>query len=273
MSFNVSILINNKRKGNSFLFCALFIMINKVISLLFLITVVLSACKKSELPLPYLDVADYYNLQVGSVLIYRMDSTAATAFGTALITNSYHVKDSVINTFLDNEGRVSYRVFRYLNDTAEAKTWQYLFSYYVTPVYDGIELVDDNNLRFIKIKSPARDGFSWRGNSYIDTRSASSPYQYMDSWNYTYSNTDSTFETLMGTVDSTITVEQRDETSPEGPFDPLFYQQRNFSKEVYAKGIGLIYKEFLHWTWQTTPPPAHFESDSYGIKLNLIEVR
>ena len=64
-----------------------------------------------------------------------------------------------------------------------------------------------------------------------------------------------------------------DETSPEGPFDPDSYQQRNYSVEVYAKGIGLVYKEFLHWTWQATPPPAHYENDSYGIKLSLIDYR
>lgn len=234
---------------------------------------ILSSCKQNELLLPYLQISGYYPLETGKVFIYRMDSTSTTPFGGALQTNSYHIKDSFANSFLDNSGRVSFRVFRYISDTLEVQPWQYQISYYITPVTDGIELVDDNNLRYIKIKSPARDGFSWLGNSYIDTRSANSPYQYLDAWNYIYSHTDSQFTTMMGIVDSTITVEQRDETSPEGPFDPQFYQQRNFSKEVYAKGIGLVYKEFLHWTWQTTPPPAHYESDSYGITLNLVEVK
>lgn len=233
----------------------------------------LFSCKQNELLAPYLQISRYYPLEPGRVMIYRMDSTSTTPFGAALQTHSYHIKDSFVNTFLDNSGRVSYRVFRYITDTAETQPWQYQVSYYVTPVQDGIELVDDNNLRFIKIKSPARDGFSWQGNSYIDTRSANSPYQYMDAWNYTYSGTDSSFTTLMGAVDSTITVNQVDETSPEGPFDPEFYQQRNFSKEIYAKGIGLVYKEFLHWTWQTSPPPSHYESDSYGITLSIIEVK
>lgn len=244
----------------------------KILSILFIVPLLFS-CKEHELLQPYLQISRYYPLEPGRVMIYRMDSTSTTPFGAALQTHSYHIKDSFVNTFLDNSGRVSYRVFRYISDTAEAQPWQYLVSYFVTPVQDGIELVDDNNLRYIKIKSPARDGFTWQGNSYIDTRSAGSPYQYMDEWNYTYSNTDALFTTLMGEVDSTITVNQADETSPEGPFDPAFYQQRNFSKEVYAKGVGLVYREFLHWTWQTDPPPAHYESDSYGITLNLMKVR
>jgi hypothetical protein len=73
------------------------------------------------------------------------------------------------------------------------------------------------------------------------------------------------------TFDSTVTVLQHDETTPEGTFTPSIpYQQRNYGVEVYAKGVGLIYKEFLHWTWQSTPPPSKFEDGSYGVKLTLI---
>jgi hypothetical protein len=39
---------------------------------------------------------------------------------------------------------------------------------------------------------------------------------------------------------------------------------------VYAKGIGLIYKEFLHYEWQA---PKYLEDRTYGIKLNLIDYK
>jgi hypothetical protein len=107
------------------------------------------------------------------------------------------------------------------------------------------------------------------GNSYIDTKSAGSPYQYLDGWNYTYQNAGQPFTVLNGVLNNTITVLQQDETSPPGDFDPNNYQQRNYSVEVYAQGIGLVYKEFLHWTWQ--PTSGGYEPDSYGIKLNLID--
>jgi hypothetical protein len=50
--------------------------------------------------------------------------------------------------------------------------------------------------------------------------------------------------------------------------------KKSFSKEVYAKGIGLIYKEFIRWTYQ--PPTAvnkYFQEGSFGIKLNLIDYK
>jgi hypothetical protein len=94
----------------------------------------------------------------------------------------------------------------------------------------------------------------------------------MDGWNYTYDSVNVPYNTAVGIIDSSITVLQRDETTPEGAFDPQFYQQRNYSKEVYAHNIGLIYKNFLHWTWQPTPEPARYEDGSYGIILNFLRV-
>lgn len=230
--------------------------------------IIFCGCKKSEvLSTPALN--SYYPLQTGSVLIYRLDSTAPSSFGASLQVKSYHAKDSVITSFTDNSGRLSYTVFRYITDTLEAAPWSYQATYYVTPSDKKIELVNEDNLRFIKLVEPVSNGFSWQGNAYIDTKSGTSSYQYLDGWDYTYENINLPYETINGMIDSTITVMQRDETSPEGPFDPDFYQQRNYSIEVYGKGIGLIYKDFLHWTWQVTPV-AGYESNSYGVKLNLI---
>ena len=233
-----------------------------------------TSCKKNDSFIALNNVAaNYYPLDTGKIWIYRLDSTTTPAFGTSLIMRSYHVKDSMGVAFMDNTGRESWPVYRFITDTLEQAPWRSLSTYYVTPVDKSIEVMDDNNLRFIKLVTPVKENFTWKGNSYIDTRSGYSLYQYLDGWDYMYKAVDSGFTTLAGVIDSTVTVFQRDETSPEGPFDPQFYQQRNYSVEVYAAGIGLIYKNFLHWTWQPTPPPPRYEDGSYGVILNLIEAR
>lgn len=234
---------------------------------------ILSSCKKNDMLSSSVKADNYYPVANEKVWIYRLDSTTIPAFGTSLITNSYHMKDSIGNSFIDNTGRVSWAVYRFITDTLEQSPWQSLSSYYITPTANDVEVVDDNNLRFIKLTTPVRAGYTWQGNSFIDTRSATSPYQYLDGWNYMYTTVDSSYTTLSGIIDSTVTVFQRDETSPEGPFDPEFYQQRNYSVEVYAKNVGLIYKNFLHWVWQPTPEPARYADGSYGVVLNLIQSR
>jgi hypothetical protein len=134
-------------------------------------------------------------------------------------------------------------------------------------------VVDDENLRFVKLAQPITDSFMWSGNTYIDTKSAGSPYQFMDGWNYTYQAVNQPYPVLMGNIDSTVTVLQNDVLSPPGSFDPTQFQERIYSQEVYGKNIGLVYKNFLHWTWQTDPGPAQYSPDSYGITLNLMQVK
>jgi len=231
----------------------------------------LPGCKKqsAEVSLPVLD--DYYPLETGRVLIYRLDSSLIPLYGSELKINSYLAKDSIADTIRDNQQRLSYRVYRFVTDTLAVQSWQPTGTYYITPANNSAEVVDDNNLRFIKLKEPIRNDFNWEGNSYIDTKSNNFLYEYLEGWKYTYQNVNQPYPVIKGVLDNTITVLQQDETSPEGPFDPDSYQQRNYSVEVYAKGIGLVYKEFLHWAWQTDPPPAHYENNSYGIKLSLID--
>lgn len=236
--------------------------------------VFLHSCSKQGETVNLPALTDYYPLQTGKVFIYRLDSSLIPVSGASeLEIKSYHARDSIADTIRDNLGRLSYRVYRSITDTLETQPWQNIASYYITPTDNSIEVMDENNLRFIKLSQPLRNDYSWQGNSYIDTRSATSLYQYMDGWNYYYQNVASPFAVLSGTLSNTITVQQQDETSPPGDFDPGNYQQRNYSVEVYAFGIGLVYKEFLHRTWQVTPPPAKFDNDSYGIKLNLIHYR
>ena len=233
----------------------------------------LISCKKEESPDTYLNASAYYPLKSGNLWIYRFDSTTTPPFGTSLVVHSYHLKDSAGISFLHNSARESWPIYRFITDTLEENPWRSISTYYVTLAGKNVEVVDDNNLRFIKLASPVSTGITWSGNSYIDTRSANTPYQYLDGWQYSYDSVNLPYNTLAGVVDSSVTVRQQDETSPEGPFDPQYYQQRNYSVEVYAYNKGLIYKNFLHWTWQPTPLPPHYEAGSYGIILNLIRIK
>jgi len=244
----------------------------KVIWMIVVMMIAVSSCKKDYIP-DYAKAKDYYPVQAGMVWFYRLDSTTIPAFGTELVVYSYHLKDSAGTLFLDNNGRESWPVYRFITDTLEVNPWQNISTYYVTPTGNDVEVVDDNNLRFIKLVTPVSEGKTWKGNSYIDTRSATTPYQYLDDWDYVYDSVNRPYTTLAGSFDSSVVIHQRDETSPEGDFDPQFYQQRNYSVEVYAHNTGLIYKNFLHWVWQPTPSPARYDDGSYGVILNLIRIK
>lgn len=237
-----------------------------VIMLLF----TLFSCKKETETLQTASMADYFPLVVGKTYLYRLDSTVPASFGAALIVKSYQAKDSIESKFTDNEGRLSYRIFRFTRDTAGLQPWSFAATFFATPTDKWVEYVD-NNLRFLKLHAPVVEGYSWLAHSFIDTRSINSTVGYLDNWEYEYGGVDSGYSVLNTTYDSTVTVFQHNETTPEGPFDPgLEVQIRTYGLEVYAKGVGLIYKEFLYWNWQRNPPPPKYQDASYGVKLQLI---
>lgn len=241
-----------------------------ILFFIFIFTIFYS-CKKETETFPSLTLQEYFPLTTGSVFYYRLDSIVIAPFGTSLITKYYEAKDSIESEFLDNTNRKSFRIFRFIRDTLAVQSWRFAATYVATADTSKKQLeFVDNNFRFIKLKLPTTEFFTWKGNSFIDTKSINSTVQYLDDWNYEYKNVGSNYSVKNKIYSNTITVEQNDETNPLGPFNPASFQTRNFGEEVYAKGIGLIYKNFLHWTWQTTPPPAKYEDGSYGIKLQLI---
>jgi hypothetical protein len=210
----------------------------------------LLACKKETETLATASLSDYFPLEVGKTNIYRLDSTVPASFGAKLVVKSYQAKDTIESTFTDNEGRLSYRIFRFTRDTAALQPWIFAATFTATPTSEWIEYVD-NNLRFLKLHAPITDGYVWPAHSFIDTRSINSTVPYLDSWDYEYQNANTPYTVLNTAYDTTVTVLQHDETNPEGPFDPsLDLQIRTYGIEVFAKGIGLIYKEFLYWNWQ-----------------------
>jgi hypothetical protein len=242
------------------------------VMMLCLITV---ACNKKE-TLSFAALTEYYPLQVGKTFTYRLDSILPINFGTSLQTKHYLAKDSIESQFSDAQGRPSFRIWRFVRDTLATQPWRYT-STYVATIDNNQKWIEyvDNNLRFIALRQPITEGFSWKGNSFIDTRSGGSPVQFMDDWDYTYQDIDQSYTVRKGKFDSTISVLHVDEVTPPGPFNPCYYQQTNYSIEVYAKGVGLIYKEFLHKIWNLASSNCSGGSwdDSYGVKLNLVDYK
>ncbi|MFT4203152.1 MAG: hypothetical protein QM610_04495 [Chitinophagaceae bacterium] len=216
---------------------------------------------------------EYYTIQVGQSMLYRLDSTVLLSFGSDTVTHTYLQKDSVMSVTTDLTGNLLYTVNSYIKPYTGDIQWTYLTSYRVTPKVQTLELVDANNLRFVKMASPVTENFSWDGNNYFmqgytaSTDDALSIYQ---DWNYQYTNVDSTITLTTGTFPNGVTVKEVD-TEVGGPFDPAYYYSRTFSEESYAKGWGLIHRKQLFLIWQNSTSTTGYEDDSYGIELTRVQ--
>ncbi len=247
----------------------------KVFSYFFLVAIAFSGCKKNE-DVSLIPFTDLYPLQAGKVFYYRLDSTVVSNSRLQLLKVSYNAKDSVDIEFLDNLGRKSFRIFRYLRDTltpiSNNSNWKYTATYYTSFDENRLEYVD-NNLRFVPLTNPVAEGSQWNGTQYINTSGGTSnPNVFYDNWKFTYQNTGQSYVVKKGTIQDTYTIAQIDELTPDAPFDPTNYQQKNYSVEVYAKGIGLIYKDFVHWVYNVNPTTG-YALESFGIRLSLIDYK
>ena len=240
--------------------------------LFFLITIltalIFASCKKNSDVLPVASINDYAPFTVGKYITYNLDSTVFINFGTKDTVIKYQVKHMVDAKITDNLGRPAYRIIRYIRKTA-ANPWNPDNTFMAVPTDFAMEFVE-NNMRFLKLKAPVRDGFSWKGNSYIDTYSLNSNVKYLADWDYIYDSVNNKKTVGTFTLDSTLHVAQRDEVIGN-PADANSYSERNFSSENYAKGLGLVYRNFLHVEYQPARPGVGAYRIGHGVKMTMID--
>lgn len=228
----------------------------------------LASCKKQNEVLETASLTDYYPLEVGKYIDYNLDSMIYINFGQKDTVIHYQARDIVDAAITDNIERPSYRVIRYLRQN-ESQPWQASSSYMVTPTENRLEVIE-NNLRYIKLMTPVRQDFSWKGNKYIDTYSTDFDVRYLDDWDYVYDSVGYPLTINGLTFDSTVKVFERDEFLGQDPSIPgTQYAEKNFAFEKYAKGVGLISKEFLHWEYQGAQPGRSAYFAGYGLKLTI----
>jgi len=251
---------------------------------LILTAIFMSGCGKETASVTTDRPADYLNLVSGKYIIYQLDSLVKSATNdTAFETHSYQAKDVMDTIVLDGTNRPSWRVYRYLralNSTNEAD-WTASDTYLVTPTSANLEVVE-NNLRYLKLAAPLSTGETWMGNRYI-AATPGSELEYLQAWQYSITDINNSFAPFETPIDSCITILQTDEGSgyadDRNPVSVDLDGYRTYSIEVYAKHIGLVYKNLVYWTFQKrsvdnagnpSNPYPNGNKEGGGIRLRMI---
>ena len=230
----------------------------------------LFACQKQTIELSFETIDSYFPIKKGTALIYRLDSVSYTGINNAKSISSHLIRDVLDSSIIDNLGKINYIYKRSIRNSVDTTKWDLLLTYRV--LIDSSKLyITENNLRFIKLVSPIRESLTWKGNTFINTNE-NTGLAFYENWDYIYGKPNETFLTNNLSFNSTLTVFQKNDTIGS-PNDKTQFSSILISKEVYAKDIGLVYKEFLKETWQppnSINPNGYFEKDSYGIKLTML---
>lgn len=190
------------------------------ISAVGLLVIVLLACKKEPVPQFH---REYFGNEQGQFVVYDVMEIIHDQALAQHDTLYYQLKTVWGDTVIDNEGRVAREFHRYTRPISGG-SWTY--SDLWTGIIDGIraELIEENQ-RVIKLVFAPTLNKSWDANAYNLDGELDCYYREIHQ------------DTIINSVsfDSTVTVEQDDFTS-------LIDTVRKY--EVYAKGVGLVYKSF-----------------------------
>ncbi len=227
-------------------------------------------------------ISDYQQFASGEYITYRLDSMVFTNFGRSTEIHKYQVKHVIDAAITDNQGRPSYRVYRYIRDSVNATSWTpsqpwtASGSYLITPLADQMEVIEDN-LRFIKLHLPIKDGFSWKGNKFLPTDPYQTKYNFsnddnMAEWDYYYDGTPSSFSYRNINYTDVQTVEEVNEAFNAPVTNVSAYGSKSRAVEKYSKNIGLVYREYELWEYQpNTGGQGGPYKTGFGITMWMID--
>ena len=247
--------------------------ISYLLSFILVITL-LYGCKGDKEDLQVQSYTEYLSFQPGKYITYRLDSTVFPEQGRAEAVRSYQEKHVVDAQITDNLGRPSYRIFRYIRDSAGLQAWTPSGTYFITPLANSVEYIDDN-LRVVKLANPIKEFGMWKGNRHLYYEPYVSLYDFsnddnMFDWNYTIESTGGT-ETYFGkTYEDVVTIIGADEALNVPITQADAYASRSLLVEKYSKGLGMIFQEYILWEYQPNPGSSPYKT-GFGVKRTIID--
>jgi hypothetical protein len=182
---------------------------------------------------PAASVKDYFPLKIGVSHIYSVEETITQQI-SGESKSTYELRTIVTDSIPEPDGTFTYVIQRYRRADAQSSwtnlpTWSARVSKFQA-------IVSEENTGFLKVEAPIAEGKEWNGNlpNILDEDTYSlievaKPYSI---------NSAKTFP-------NTITVLQNDNK------DLIVFQDRR--SEIYAGGVGLVYREILQLEYCTDP--------------------
>ncbi len=215
-----------------------------VLILLFIFSAIFTKCEKETAP-PVNLFHEYFPVDIGHYVIYEVDSIVYDDFTGEIDTFYYHVKELVESEFVDGDGYTSLRLERYIRPDNNTE-WE-IKNIWKARLNTEKALKTEENLTYIKLTFPPRDGKTWDGNA----------FNVLNEQTYKYEKIHEPYTVNNISLDSTVTVLQKD-------FETLV--SKDFKIEVYALNIGLVYKEFVELVLEPDGSIVRGVDYSYSLK-------
>lgn len=187
----------------------------------------------------------YFPIKFGKSITYNVDSIYYIDSICKQVEVTSQQKYSITDTFRDSGNRLSY-IMNIYGRANESSPWQAQSVVLITPTSNGLEYVQ-STIPFIKMVFPVKANEGWAGNSLVET--ADTVYKLFYNWRYVYQDVGMPYNNGLVNYENTATVLEDDETVNNPETDASLPASRTYYKEVYAYNVGMVYREFTHWTY------------------------
>ncbi|MFT7589209.1 MAG: hypothetical protein ACI959_001426 [Limisphaerales bacterium] len=225
-----------------------------------------SSCNETILPASPLHQS-YFGLEPGAVREYMIDSIQYRET-LSNDTSRWYVKEEIGEMYTDLEGKTAYSILRYKRRN-ESSSWVFDNTWTARITDNQAEWVE-NNLRYIKLTFPPNFGKRWKGHihlgglSSVPVSESCNNLSLLEDWDFEYTEVHSPFILGDFQFDSTVTVLQQGQQN---------LIEFNESIEVYAKGVGLVERQFYHYTTQEICPSCPWNEKvacGYSVMVQLL---
>jgi len=213
-------------------------MINKALNLNFyfsaLIVFIFFGCKDSNDAVQPKNVGEnIVSFEKGKYIVYDITKINFLVSGK-IDTTKYYIKEQVSDTLQLGNETVT-KLLRYKKEKLADKEWAMDSVWYMYKTNNQLVKME-NNTKFVKLIYPVQNNQKWNGNVYNN----------LEAQNYQTRNWGSKFLISNQVKDTVFTQSVAVVQSDSVPVNLL---NRNFSVEVFADKIGLIYKEYQIYTY------------------------
>lgn len=204
------------------------------------LVVILSSCSNSD-ELEQVDQvlsSEFFPLEIGHTTIYQVEEIIFDQRRQSKESHNFFLKEEISGQFMDDSGNTVYTVDRYTR-TDVNNNWSYQKSWYSMISANQAIRIEENR-RYIKLRLPVIQNDEWNGNALFDDSEpiiiSGDPIDYYKNWSSRLISTDGA-ETVSG------------QSYPEVYKISLADYENKLEvrtgQEIYAKGIGLIYREIM----------------------------
>ncbi len=123
----------------------------------------LHSCRKNNEETKPADGAKlFYPTRIGSYITYQVDSVVYNGLLNKIDTIRFQLREVVESSFLDNIGRLSFRIERYRRST-DTTNWEFSNVIWVQPLSNSVQRIDENQ-RVIILALPVGYDVLWNRN-------------------------------------------------------------------------------------------------------------